>query len=302
MPKIDALPYLVADTNDVVAEEWLLGEEGHERPIPGILREWDSLTNLSVSRHVRIDVHGLLARCGLPAAAEIMLVISWLSPGTTLKERGASALLTTASGTMATTLRMSIPAPKLAGGLLLLTRLVLKRPGKNASPLAARMPGSILWEDTYSTKLEGIGARFPMEFADFTDQGFPPGAGWRLYWRHDFNAQLMGSLWLLINSKHERLRNVVSGGSTDPQARAIMETIQFSVARDLIVGALRSEEFLDSDQNFPSGSVGEAVRMLIRRVFGNETTRNLVELYKNEPERFDCQLQDRLHLFYAPAG
>jgi hypothetical protein len=140
-----------------------------------------------------------------------------------------------------------------------------------------------------------------MEFADFSEQGYPPGAGWRLYWKQDFHSQILGGVCLLINRQHERLRGLVSGTIDDPQGPAILESIHFGVARDLIVGALQNEEFIDETQDFPKGSTGEAIRLLIRRTFGGESPEAVLQKYRDEPDRFECQLQDSLKLFQTAA-
>ena len=150
-------------------------------------------------------------------------------------------------------------------------------------------------------RVEGFGSRFPMEFADFSEHGYPPNAGWRLYWKKDFHAQVMGSVCLLINRQHERLRGIVSGAVHDPQAPAILEAMHFAVARELIVGGLDNDDFVEETQEFPKGSIGEAIRLLIRRVFGNEEADAVRQTYRNDPNRFDCQLQHVLKLFHPPA-
>jgi hypothetical protein len=147
-------------------------------------------------------------------------------------------------------------------------------------------------------KVEGFGARFPMEFADFSELGYPPHAGWRLFWKKDFGAQVMGSVCLLINRQHERLRGIVSGATHDSQSPTILETIHFSVARELIVGGLLDESFIEETQDFPRGSIGEAIKLIIRRVFGGEELDAVRQIYQNEPDRFDCQLQHALKLFH----
>lgn len=150
-------------------------------------------------------------------------------------------------------------------------------------------------------RVEGFGARFPMEFADFPDHGYPPNAGWRLYWRKDFHAQAMGTICLLINRQHERLRGIVSGAIHDPQSPAILEAIHFAVARELIVGGLNSDDFIEDTEGFPKGSIGEAILLLTQRVFGNEELDAVRQMYRNDSDRFDCQLQHALKLFQMPA-
>ncbi len=298
MPQIDAFPYLTFETALVQPEEWYLGAPGHERAMPSLLKDWDPLTDLFFSRGVTLDFPKIFSQCGLTAGAEIVVTGSWHSPGTGLKERASAFPFPHGTSRQPVNFAFQVAGSKLAGGVDLLTRVLLKRRGKNDSPLAASRTGSILWQDEHSMKVEGFGARFPMEFADFSEHGYPPGAGWRLYWKKDFHAQVMGSVCLLINRQHERLRGIVSGAVHDSQAPAILEAMHFSVAREFIVGGLDNDDFVEETQTFPKGSIGEAIRLLIRRAFGDEEPEAVRQTYRTDPDRFDCQLQHVFKLFH----
>jgi hypothetical protein len=284
----------------VQPEGWYLGETGREQVLPALLKDWDPLTDLYFSRTISFDFDKIFSECGLTVGAEILVTASWTSPGTGLKERASVFPFPHGTPRQSVNFAFQVTGSKLAGGVALLTRILLKRRGKHDSPLAASRTGSILWHDTHSMRVEGFGARFPMEFADFSEQGYPPNAGWRLYWKKDFNAQVMGSVCLLINRQHERLRGIVSGAVQDPQSAAILEAMHFSVARELIVGGLDNEDFIEEKEDFPKGSIGEATRLLIKRIFGNEEPEAVRQIYRNDPDRFDCQLQHVLKLFHLP--
>ena len=298
MPQIDSFPYRIFESSLVQTEEWQLGESGYERTMPESLKDWDPLTDLHFSRTLTVDFPEIFSQCGLSSGAVIMLTVSWYSPGTTLRERIASYGFPYGSGRCPVNFACRVPGTKLSGSVELVTRVVLGRSGVKDDSLAASQTGAILWQDEHAMRVEGFGARFPMEFADFSELGYPPNAGWRLYWKRDFQAQLMGSVCLLINRQHERLRGIASGAVGDPQAPAILEAIEIAVARELIVGGLTNDEFIEETVDFPKGSIGEAIRHLIRKVFGNQAPEAVRQTFCNEPDRFDCQLQAALKLFH----
>lgn len=298
MPRIDAFPYLTFGNDLVQPEPWQVGEKGQEQPMPVLLKDWDPLTDLFFSRTITFDFPEIFKTCGLSDPAEISVTASWYSPGTGLKEPASSSAFAHNSGRREVSFAFRVKGTKLAGSINLVTRVLLRKRGRNDSQVAATYRGSILWEDEQLMSIEGFGARFPMEFADFAEHGYPPGAGWRLYWRKDFDAQVMGSMWLLINREHERLRTIVSGAVQDPEAPAILQAIHFAVARDLIVGGITDEEFTRDSEEFPKGSVGEAIRLLIRRLFNSAEPEAVRQLYETDADRFHCQLQHALRLFH----
>ena len=286
----------------IEAEPWHIGEVGQEIPMPNILKDWDPLTDIPFSRTITLDFPRIFQACGLSEGAVITVSASWHSPGTGLKELASSLSFKHGAIRQPAGLAFRTEGVRLAGSVALSTRVTLKQQGRHDSGLAASRIGSILWHEESTIQVEGLGARFPMEFADFSEHGFPTNAGWRLYWRKDFHSQAMGSLCLLINRQHERLRGIVSNALHDSQSPTILESIHFAVARDLIVGGIESDDFVEEPGSFPKGSIGEAIQLLIRRTFGNETPDAVRQLYRTDPERFECQLQHALKLFHQTLG
>lgn len=301
MPKIDAFPYLTFEAACVQPEEWHLGESGRDQAMPPVLKNWDPLTDLSFGREVTFDFPKIFSQCGLTAGAEILVTGSWRSQGTGLKECPSELPFSCGASRKTVNLAFKVTGSKLAHSVDLLMRVLLKKRGRNDSPLAPSRVGSILWQDEHSMRVEGLGSRFPMEFVDFSEHGYPPNAGWRIHWnKGNLHAQVMGCVCLLINRQHERLRGIVTGTVNDPQSPAVLEAMHFFIARELIVGGLDNDEFVEETQDFPKGSIGEAIRLLIRRVFRGEEPNSVREIYRNTPDYFDCALQHELKLFHSP--
>jgi hypothetical protein len=303
MPWIEAFSFLTAQQSLVEAELWQIGDLERQQALPSVLKDWDPLTDLHLQRTMSVDFPQIFSNAGLSQGSELVVAASWQATGTTLKENPFSLSVTHGSPPQPVNLKFTVTGSKLAGRLLLFTRILLKKRGKTDRPLAATRTGAILWQDEVSVDLEGLGARFPIQFADFADLGLPANAGWALHWKKkEFQAQFMGNVWLLINVKHERLRGIVSGAISDPQAPAILAAIHFSVAREMISTALATDEFLEAAHDYPQGSIGEAIRLLMRRTFGDDAPEAIQQMRQNEPHRFECQLQDSLKLFHAALG
>jgi hypothetical protein len=76
----------------------------------------------------------------------------------------------------------------------------------------------------------------------------------------------------------------------------VWEAIRFDIARTLIYGALRNDEFVSNPTSFAHGSVGAAVRDLIARCFPQMTMQQCCD-YIRYRLLFETQLQAGLRLF-----
>ena len=148
---------------------------------------------------------------------------------------------------------------------------------------------------TQCVRLEGEGARFPVEVIDFGPTPYATEAGWALYWdEEDLYQTILSGVRLYINARHEGIVHAVS--HQHPESAGVWEAIRFDVARTLIYGALRNDEFVSNPAAFAPGSVGVAVRDLIARCFPDMTMQQCREHTKHRLV-FETQLQAGLRLF-----
>lgn len=75
-----------------------------------------------------------------------------------------------------------------------------------------------------------------------------------------------------------------------------MAMLEYTIAHALITGGLSNDDYLDSPDQFPEGSVGAAVRRLLRVAFPQRNPREIASLLKAQPDRFDSDLQGGLRL------
>jgi hypothetical protein len=158
----------------------------------------------------------------------------------------------------------------------------------------------MLWHDDKRVLLEGIGSRFPTRVVDFAEQMLPADAGWFLSWDAQLpDAPLLGTVELLINSRHPRVCDAVSRkGKPDAAQQAILSAIYFDVGRMLICGMLRSEAFFEGiEGGFPPATIGQHVASLIRLRFPGESVNALRAQLVDYPEKLESRLQQTFRLF-----
>lgn len=306
MPRLQTFPYLRAKDSVSVSETRILAPAAESDGAGFILSGWDPGMDVHVNMTVKVDRALLQQECQLAGNDVVRLAIVWQSSGTQLRGAGPSVdfpLSGENDGPGAEVLEIKleakIPGDKVARRLDVEARLTLAGIGLSDSPIAATSPGSRLWDVRETILLEGDASRFPVETVDFTTRSsLPDSAGWYLEWdRHDLEAPLHGRLRLLINSENKMVREAVLAPGGTPEAAALVATIEYTVAHALIVGALADEAFVADPEQYEEGSVGAAIRRLLRVAFPDFSAPEVATLWQQRPDFFDSQLQSGLRLF-----
>jgi len=284
----------------VLLGSWVVINDTETKTLENFLSDWDPAVSLTAAIPVTIDVQGVLDDCGLAADARMRLVTAWKSSGTFLRGCGEAVDLVSSTPYHEMFIKVNVQGIKLAESLELSLQLLLLHPGSNTgNPFAPYLPGSVLAKSPpHRVLLEGYGARFPVEVIDFTNTRFPTDAGWCLYWEpSDLYQSVMANVRLYINSRHERVKRAVS--EDRPEDFDIRDAIRYDVARTLIHGALAVDEFVDHPESYEPGTIGRAVKNMIRMYFQQIDFRELRSNSKSED--FDAILQEKLHLFWQEA-
>lgn len=299
MTRVEALPYRTPSANRITAGDWQLSSGGALVALPEVLPHWDPNTPVAVSRHLALDVEGIVKDCGL-GTARMHALIAWHSPGTAI--RGTSSPVTLDAATDAASLTLKVDGSSLASSLVLETQIVMIE-GRARGSLAPRLAGSILWRDRCELVLEGAGTRFPVELCDFQARSWlPENAGWYLEWDpEELDQPVLGGVRLLVNTRHERVRDAIEACSlaagVPPGPEAIVAALYHDVGRMLIMGALANEDFVSNPRRYPAASVGRIVANLISSIFAGRDVSELSARRQSQPFGFECELQDRLRLF-----
>ncbi|HEU5379096.1 MAG TPA: hypothetical protein VFV38_27035 [Ktedonobacteraceae bacterium] len=296
MTVIQRLPYSTPSPERIRIGEWSLLRDGDAEPLGELLPGWDPAVNLQVAVDVWLDLEGIYQDCHLGSDAVLRLAAVWESTGTVLRGHGELINLQRHSTPLEIRLTAAVEGIKLAGKLDLSVNLVLLRPSTEVQPFAAKIPGSILAQQTQSVLLEGEGARFPTEVIDFTNTHYPSEAAWALYWDPDnLDQTISGEVRLYINARHKRVVRAVS--DTLPEDEGIREAVRFDVARTMIYGALNNLAFVEEPDTYKSGTSGAAVRNMLQLYFP-ETPFSQLRTNSQQPQSFDPKLQERLRLFW----
>ena len=311
-------PYLRPAPNRVTLEPWFHDDARIAEPrlLDESIPEWDENTPIRIVRQVAVDVAGVRADCRLGPTDTLALAVVWHCPRTTLRGSGSHKPIGEAKeASGAITLRLNIPADELAGEICVSTQLVLDGPG-GATPLAPRIPGSILWSEEQCVALGGSGSPFPMEAYDFRGK-LPSGALWYLDWDpSDPDLLWVERVVLLLNIGHPAFE-LLTASEIPPDRRelqaAVWSTLNADVTRQLITGLIRPEEFIDfidGKRTFDTGSVGrriiDSMQTYLRT--GSEAgglrddLHVLREELLHEPQRFEAHLQDAYRFLYPKGG
>jgi hypothetical protein len=288
--------YLLPDDAVVEGGPWLdaNGDEVGDR-----IDHWDPVTDLMLSRALVVDVDAVRDQCGLGPDASLAVVTSWRSPRRTrLGHSSQPVELGALSGLLNVPVTLSAKGPETGGRIDLTTRLVLRSPGAEASPISPKRNGTILWTETQRVTLEGSAARFPVTAVDFTDLvRVPDGAAWFVEWDpRDLDAPVLGGLRLLINSAHPRIVNSVRTASDDPAAVVVRSLMMGDVARHLVRAALDDDDFVSQPDGYTEESVGRLLADLIATIWPGVPIGSVRTRAANEPARVEAEIQAALEV------
>lgn len=291
-----AVPYLLPPETAVAASPWCF-TDGTE--IVDRLDHWDPFVELDLVRIIEVDLDQTRAACQLSEHAAFALVATWSSNRTRLTGDGTVVELGNLRGKVRTAVALTVPGSDAGGRLTLRTRLVLRYPGEEPSPIAPRRIGAILWEEECNLAVEGGAARFPITAADFKAIYFcPDDAAWFLEWDpSDLDAPVLGGLRLLVNSGHESIPDMLRSGSLDPRAAVLRSFVTFDVARSLIAGALRNDRFVEDPESFEEGTVGRMIFELIAICWPGKPIPSMRSRINEDAALVNAEIQARFGIF-----
>lgn len=295
------MPYRRANSARLSGGSWEIISTGAPEAAASSSIEIDYLSTIQVRRQLSVDVEGVRQDCGLPEHAPLLVSASWSSEGTFVKRCLAQIELSGRDVHQRIDLSGEIPGAEVAGTLQIETSIMLARDNAQATPLIAKYAGSVLVRDRHAVYLDETTSRFPVEIVDFS-VGFWANseAGWHLSWNNlDMEAPFLRSVRLFVNTGHIRVVQAVSEEPPSPEAKAIRDAIYFEVARSLILGALRNDEFVSREGNYGDGTCGQAIYTLIQLVFPGDGLDGLKSAAEQRPEQFSSDLQGKLRVFYS---
>ena len=285
-------PFLLAPVESVACMPWMMREPRSE-VLAAVFPEWDSATDIRLSRNIRVDVKGIWAACGLATDDRISVGVEWISEGTSLRGTMVAPSLGY-GGEVEQSVEVHCRGSELGQALLLRTRLILaSAKGTSESRVSPRLHGSILWKDECRVALEGEGSRFPMEAIDFEHlAGVSQKASWHLSWMpHEPDLPLTAALRLHLNIRHKGVIAALVSAIPTEAEQVIRRVILWDVARRIVKGMLENPEFSGDKGGYAPGSLGQAATSLIATHLSGETIAGLRSLNRAQPEIFESLLQ-----------
>lgn len=285
-----AAPYLLPPDSAVVAQAWT-NTDGIE--IGERLDHWDPHTDLNLVRIVDVDVDLIRSTCFLKDDAAFALTATWTSTTTRIAGYGPVIELGASGGLLRAVLAVAVPGARVGGRLDLHTRLVLRHPGRETSPISPKRSGATLWTEESRVALEGVASRFPITLADFsTTPRYPNAAAWVLEWDpDDLDVPILGGMRLLVNRNHEVLLQTLKTGSSDARTATVRSFVLFDAGRALITGALNNERFVENPEAFNDGTVGRMLCELISLCWPGVPAPALLSRSIDDPARFNSEIQ-----------
>ncbi|MDG4836938.1 hypothetical protein O7631_10465 [Micromonospora sp. WMMD967] len=296
-----AYPYRTA-SNHVSADPWVHTDDGVAAA--DHLPSWDYGTLLHFSRRVTVEMTALLTACGFDGPVSLAMNVRYW-PSTSLVRRSATHVplqYDDLSRQIETILEVEIPGTDLAGALTLETTIVLAASVGDAPPFVARRPGSVLWRDQTSIRLEGNAGLLPVAPVSFKTQGLPEQAAWYVSVDSaEWSSAAMGNLLVLLNDDNDQVSEAVRKPK-DPQAVVLWDALTVDVVYDLVGRALEDDEFPSEEEVKDDWEVTTAalVHGLIRAFLKmpNETladaTDRLREERRRDPSRLRASVQSNL--------
>ena len=240
---VRAYPYRVVGEHLTVTP-WASLDTGAE--IGEHVESWDYGSVLRLHRRVDVDVASVLSECGLPTTARMALNVRYWPSTSLIRHSGAHLPLTEpdSTGKVQTILTVEVPGTEVAAAVTLETTLVLTDiPTEAVEPFVARRPGSVLWRQETSIRLEGTAGLLPVAPVSFKEQGLPEQAAWYVSLDSaDWTSAAMGSLLVLLNDDNQAIRKAVEQPD-EPESAVVLQALMVDVVCDLVGRALMDEEF-----------------------------------------------------------
>ena len=269
---------------------WLLADDGDWLPLPAHLSDWDYQTDLTLQRHMQVDVDSLLRESQLPITTPVAVVVEWRASAAQLK---GLALRRVIGGSFVGPIDVTLRGSDLAGRLNLITRLVLAEDAPTSQPFLASRAGDVLAEEQVECQLQGELGRFPIYAVDFVAHDLDADARWHLDITSDPGQAAAGGVRLFLNANDQEIVNAATrAANPTPAQRRLLEWLHADVTRQLIDRAL-SQDWLDALPNSVGDpdSLGASLAALVSNLFDGEPLELVAKLRETDPGRLASRLQ-----------
>lgn len=286
-------PYLTLPDEMLHAEPvdgWELLVDGQQdrvvrdkEPFPS----WDSSLKFSLRRRFTFDPDVLDAHLEIPSGqAEYQFVVRLETAGGMMSQVGFKQVLDSGDGIVEVQL---VPDSRwLSKDIAVVCSVVVASTQGDLGVLSPTLPGSKVWLQTWSAKLEGGRVRLPIEVVSFGKQLHAiaiPNALLHVSVADDPRLEFEQAVCVYLNSDHPRFVADFERGE-----RSATAMVWDSVVRQVLSAGL-SEAFDDEGEKLPQDSVGAQIESWMQSIFPGESRESLAAMRRESPSLFEGRIQ-----------
>jgi hypothetical protein len=293
--RVPVSPFATAVPEAVDFSGWRLATDDGLADLPSALEKWGYQTVLVFHADLTIDRRSVLESCGLGEDTELAVVVRARSDGTGIS-RAVYRLTVPLATRSSTTAEFDLVGREIAGRLTLETLLLATDP-RPVTPVAASIPGSVLWSHRQKTDLQGSGSQFPTDAIDFSVWGRRnPDAAWEL--QVDLSepeALFMSSVRLTLNTARPDVVRLLEGDRGE-KSQVLRRVLHWDVTRQLVDHALGSDEVCGLEFDGEARTVTGVLRNLLSIVWPDASIATIQGWRTNDPSRIETHLQQHCRL------
>ena len=264
---------------------------GEDEPIvnPEFLMDWTYFVDSKFQVEIDLKLQKIYDALELDDSVKLGICTSWYSPQTTI--RGISNVLPVEGDHFVHD--FVLQGEYLRGDAKFVTQLILltdvhKSLRGDLSPFKAL---SVLWTKEWSIRLEGAGARTPIQLVDFSEvhPGHSPHAMWKIMVdAKDLSAPADACLKILLNDQNQWVKNYLDTPESQ-ESLLFLHFLQLDLYEQLVKVALFECDDFSTDLDYPAGSIGQQLIGPIVLLGGN--VNKLREDFEADSASFDTHFQ-----------
>ena len=251
--------------------------------------DWTYFVDTKFQVEIDLKLKKIFEDLELEDSVQLEIYTSWSCPKTGI--RGVSSVLPIEGDHIVK--EFVLPGGLVRGDAKFTTQVILLEDVHKSKrgDLSPHKAFSILWTKVWSVRLEGAGARTPVQLVDFSQlvSGKSPYAMWKIIVEvKDLSAPADACLKILLNDQNYWVKTYLESPESQ-EALLFLHFLQLDLYRQLIrVAIFECDDFTGTDE-FPAGSIGQQLLGPIAILGGNVS--KLREDFETDSSKFETQFQ-----------
>lgn len=295
MARLRLLPHREASEEAVVWGPWWARLNGKRIPVDERLEGWDYATPVSFELQPSIDTEQLLSSTGLPDVKlcdVVLLVECSYTTQRFLARRNLKELVDASTNVI----EVQTDSAEIARAVRLSAHIVLNTHLPKSGSTAYRQASRLAQSPATTVWLEGDAPRFPTEALPFSALKLEP-ALWDLTLSFvDLDDAFLSGVRLLVNTEHPAADMLLD--EEHPHFQLAQSALKVDICRQLVAYVARDPGLTEAvaRHGWSEGSVGATLSAMTETFLGSDLA-SCIEMYRQDPRRFERRLQDGFDLF-----